>query len=151
MLSISSMLATYSISEALHIASSTGVYNDWASKVVTADDGCKVFDGILPGADSIDEPPGGGHQQVHTQNVTFCHVCMRAETSQPKWVPLQSFSSLRLRQELVLDDLFDGLSWKEAFCPQGRLLRVHPHKHHCGQALDLHAARCGDRLHIQSL
>ena len=57
---------------------------------------------------------------------------------------LNSFSSLSLRQELILDNFFDGLCWKEAFSPQGRLLRVHAQKYHCGQALDLHAACCGD-------
>ena len=56
-LNISSMLASYSISEALHIASSMGIHNNWASKVTTTGHGCKVFDEILLGADSIDEPP----------------------------------------------------------------------------------------------
>ena len=80
MLNISSMLASYSISEALQIASSMGIHNDWASKVMTTGHGCKVFDEILLGADSIDEPPGGGQQQVRTQDVTFCHVCIKAGT-----------------------------------------------------------------------
>ena len=73
-----------------------------------------------------------------------------AQVGAPRDSRLKSFNSLSLRQELVLDNLFDGLCWKEAFSSQGRLLRVHPHKHHCGQALDLHAACCGDWHRLQN-
>lgn len=41
-----------------------------------------------------------------------------------------------LRQQLLVDDLLDGVSWQEPFSAQGWLV-ARAHKHKGGQALDL--------------